>query len=41
MYCAPLSDTAPVDRVGGKAANLARVRVFGMRVPEIFVLECR
>ena len=39
MFCIRLSDAAPVDRVGGKAANLARVHALGLRVPETVVLE--
>lgn len=40
VYFTKLSDATSIERVGGKATNLARVQSMGAQVPKTTVLEC-
>ena len=40
VYFTTLSEATSIDRIVGKAKNLARVQAHGVRVPETIVLEC-
>jgi len=40
-YFTTLSEVTSIDRVGGKAKNLAQVQAHGVPIPRTIVLECR